>query len=386
MSNNNTPNHSPSMGMFIPMILLYVLLCVYLFVRGWQALPSTTAVRVAYSTVFTLLAFGYVLGVVFRKAIPLWLSDVIEVLGSTWFIAFLYILIAVVFIDLLRLANHWWHFFPSWITTHYAQAKLIAFFSVLGIVVILFTWGYIRFTHPKVNQLQLAVHKQVEGKKELRIVAVSDLHLGSIIGKGRLQKFVQQINEQQPDIILISGDLFNADLRPVEARHMNEELRQLNAPLGVYAVLGNHEYIGGDVDAAISYLKNAGIHLLRDEVVNIEGINIVGRDDRTNANRKDLRQLTDSLNKQQPMIVLDHQPYNLEDAEACGADLLLCGHTHNGQVWPVSVIVKRMYEVAQGYKQKGSTHVYVSAGLGIWGPPFRIGTQSEMLVATLIFD
>ncbi len=371
-------------SMFFVMLSIYIVLCSYLFIRGWQALPKITAVKSVYTVLFVFLAFGYILGAIFRKSLPLWLYDTIEIACSTWFIFFLYALIAVILIDLLRVANHFLHFFPAWLTADYAKTKLITLCSVLVLIGGLFSWGYYRFMHPKVNRLELSIDKQMPDKKELKAVMVSDLHLGSVLGKKQLQRFVRLINEQQPDIILMVGDVFNSDLRPVVAGNLYEDLRQLKAPLGVYAVFGNHEYIGGDISGAAAYLKQSGICLLRDSVVNVDdSFYLVGRDDRSNRSRHTLSQLTDTLNKERAIVLMDHQPYHLEEAEECGVDVMLCGHTHDGQVWPFSAIVKGMYELSAGYKQKGSSHIYVSSGLGIWGPPFRIGTNSDMLVLSL---
>ena len=378
--------------MFIVALLLFVLASAYVFIRGWQALPAMRSVRVIYTTLFAFLTFGYILAFMLRKSLPEWFTGFTSITGPTWMIAILYLFMAVLLIDLLRLANHWLHFFPSWVTASYAKTKLITFLSVIGVISFLFLWGYYKFSHPVVNKLEVRVHKPAAGgKKELRIVMASDLHLGSIIGSGRLAKFVELINAQQPDIVLLAGDIVDGDIRPVIAKNMHEKLQQLQAPMGVYAVLGNHEYIGtysGEkMSTTLDYLRKSGIQILQDEALDIgENLTLVGRDDRSNRNRKELRELTDSLNRQRAIVLLDHQPYHLEQAEECDIDLMLCGHTHNGQIWPISWVVGRMYEVAQGYKQKGNTHIYVSAGLGLWGPPFRIGTESELLVVTLVFD
>ena len=154
-----------------------------------------------------------------------------------------------------------------------------------------------------------------------------------------------------------------------------EEFRRLAAP--AFTVLGNHEYIGGDEDAE-RFLQDAGIGLLRDSVVQVEGITIIGRDDRSNADRKPLSELADSLSGFS--ILLDHQPYQLEEAQEAGIDFQFSGHTHRGQVWPLSWLTDAMYEKSWGYHRRGETQYYVSSGLGIWGPKIRIGTRSEYLV------
>ena len=168
---------------------------------------------------------------------------------------------------------------------------------------------------------------------------------------------------------------------------MAEEFHRLKAP--VYACLGNHEFYAGHPEAKQFY-KDAGIHLLIDEATVIDSsLVIIGRDDRTNMRRKPIKDLMYSLTSHlSPLtskytIVLDHQPYNLDRAEAAGVDFQLSGHTHRGQVWPISWITDHIYECSWGSHQRGLTQFYISSGIGIWGGKFRIGTQSEYVVATI---
>ena len=168
---------------------------------------------------------------------------------------------------------------------------------------------------------------------------------------------------------------------------MDEEFHRLQAP--IYACLGNHEYFSGEPRAQQFY-NDAGIHLLRDSSVTLPqlgNLTIIGRDDRMNRRRKPVAQLTQEAlpqGGQRPFtILLDHQPYNLELSEQAGVDFQLSGHTHYGQVWPISWIEDAMYENAYGPSERGRTKFYVTSGIGIWGGKFRIGTQSEYVVATL---
>jgi predicted MPP superfamily phosphohydrolase len=162
---------------------------------------------------------------------------------------------------------------------------------------------------------------------------------------------------------------------------MASEMRRLQAP--VYACLGNHEYYSGEPRAA-QFIKDAGIRLLIDEAAVIDSaIVVIGRDDRTNMKRKDVRTLLAGVDRSKYVILLDHQPYSLEQSEVAGVDFQLSGHTHRGQVWPISWITDAIYECSWGSHQRGDTQYYVSSGIGIWGGKFRIGTQSEYAVATL---
>ena len=208
---------------------------------------------------------------------------------------------------------------------------------------------------------------------------VSDLHIGYHNTRKELARWVDMINAEQPDFILVAGDIIDGSMRPLLEENMVEEFHRLKAPL--YACLGNHEYYAGEPKAQ-QFIKDAGIHLLIDEATVIDSsIVIIGRDDRTNMRRKPVKELV--TDKSKYTIVLDHQPYNLDRSEAAGVDFQLSGHTHRGQVWPISWITDAIYECSWGSYQRGKTQFYVSSGMGIWGGKFRIGTQSEYIVATI---
>ena len=212
-------------------------------------------------------------------------------------------------------------------------------------------------------------------------MAISDLHLVYTIGKEELRKWVSIINEEKPDFVLIAGDIVDGDVRPVLAADLASTINQIQAP--IYACLGNHEYIGGEAQQR-AFLSQTKIQLLSDSVtLTPEGVYIIGRDDASNKDRQSLQMLTDKLDHRYPTILLNHQPYHLEEAEQAGIDLQISGHTHRGQVFPFNLVVDFMYEQAHGYHRRGNTQYYVSSGIGIWGGKYRIGTQSEYAVISL---
>jgi predicted MPP superfamily phosphohydrolase len=243
----------------------------------------------------------------------------------------------------------------------------------------------VRFSNPKVVNLNLDIAKKAGNIKSLSIVALSDVHLGEVIRKNMLVKYVELINRQNADVILIAGDLFDRNLHSVERQKMDAELRKLKSKYGVYAILGNHEYYG-NLGEAMEAIRRSGIKLLRDSAVTIDSsFVIVGRDDKTNPRRISLDSILLKVNNQLPLIMLDHQPLQLSQAAKNNIDLQISGHTHNGQIYPMNKIVARMYELGYGYKKTGDTHYYVSSGLGLWGAPIRLGTQSEIVKIQLNF-
>ena len=164
---------------------------------------------------------------------------------------------------------------------------------------------------------------------------------------------------------------------------MEEELNQLKAPMGIYLAPGNHEYISG-MEECERFLKNTPIRLLRDTIVTLpNGLQLIGRDDRSNRRRTPIADLMKKTDSTKPTLLIDHQPYEVAKKDSLGIDIQFSGHTHRGQVWPLSLLVDNMYEQSHGYRQWPHSHVYVSSGLSLWGPPFRIGTDSDMLVMTI---
>ena len=174
--------------------------------------------------------------------------------------------------------------------------------------------------------------------------------------------------------------IIDMSMRPLLEERMAEVFHQVKAP--IYACLGNHEYFSGE-PAAQRFYEEAGIHLLRDTAVVVDDLCIIGRDDRTNRHRKALTDIMRHADKSKYTILLDHQPYHLEEAEQESVDFQFSGHTHRGQIWPISWITDAVYECSFGPWQRGNTHYYVSSGLGLWGGKYRIGTQSEHVVVTI---
>ena len=252
---------------------------------------------------------------------------------------------------------------------------------------LIITGGYIHYSHPKKEVINLDINKEITGKKQIRVAAISDIHIGYGTTKERLQRYVRMIQAEKPDLILISGDLIDSNLKPVREQHLEQELNQLQAPLGVFMIPGNHEYISGIGKSRTFIQQQTSIQWLQDSVVTLaNGIQLIGRDDRHNPRRKSIAQLTDTLSSNRPLFLLDHQPYQLDESAQANIDLQFSGHTHNGQVWPLNLITGHLFEVSHGYKQKGNTHIYVSSGLSLWGPPFRIGPRSEMVIFDINFQ
>lgn len=363
-------------GFFVVIFSITLLINFYVILRGWQALSALSVLK-SYFLVIMIVLFLTMMGsMIFSGALPLGVAKQVSFVGYTYMILFLYLLLSFVIIDVIRIINHFLPFlpFPMHLFRFWAMNFSLAIIAVALII------GNYNFNHPAIITLNLTSEKPLQNK-EIKIVAVSDIHLGISIDKARLKSYVTMINKLKPDIVLLAGDISDREMRPVIKQKMEEEFRSIIAPLGVYAINGNHEHYSESPDATAIFLTQAGVKVLRDEIVLIDsGLYIIGREDRTHPERKSLTSLLENYDTNKPMILLDHQPFHLEEAEQNNIDFQFSGHTHNGQFFPGNLLVKRMYEKAHGYLKKGKTNYYISSGLGLWGPQYRIGTQSEIVV------
>lgn len=353
-----------------------LLMSTYVTFRGWQVLQSFHNLRAAYLITNVVLFLLLMFSLMMQGSLPPLVSKTIAFVGYSYMIVLIYMLLSFLLVDIVRIFNFLFGFAGLGIKTF----RTLFFFGTLLAVSVAMIYGNFKFNHPSIVELDIEVDNPTQNKT-MRIVAVSDIHLGIAIEKTRLQKYVDLINAQNPDLVLMAGDVTDNVVSPLVNQDMAQELRQIKSTLGVYAVSGNHEYYSEHPLRTEQYLNSAGITTLRDSYVLIDSsFYIVGRDDRANPKRADLAQIVSELDASLPKILLDHQPYHLIEAQENGIDLQFSGHTHNGQFFPGNLFVKQMYELAHGYMKKGRTHYYVSSGLGLWGPQYRIGTQSEIVL------
>lgn len=361
------------------MVFFLLIIAFYLGVNGWIYYSLfhimgqwPLGLKIGASVVYWCLALSFFALQMFHKHLPISMGHVVYWVSTGWLAFFLYMALFLAATSLLKLAG----------------VPIPHSFGIsLGLTAVVLIAGFIHFTHPETKHLNIDLQKSSKEKRTMRVVAISDVHLGYGINKARLKNYVKAINNEHPDLIVIGGDLIDMSVRPLWGEEMYEELNQLHAPLGVYMVPGNHEFISG-IKEASEFIQQTQITLLRDSVVTLpNGIQLAGRDDFSNRRRKTVHQLLQSTDKQAPVFVLDHQPHN-EEVKAMideQIDFGFFGHTHHGQIWPLNWVTGAIYELGHGYLQKGNTHLYVSSGLGLWGPPFRIGSDSEMIVIDFTF-
>ncbi|MHB8156675.1 MAG: metallophosphoesterase [Desulfocucumaceae bacterium] len=371
-------------------LFIYFFMILYIGLRGWTALgkPAPRRCRALYWGLFPLLALSFPGAEAGGDLLPetwgLWLT----IWGGYSMVGVLYLFLMLLLIDSLRLLDRGIGFVPARIKEHKKTPLAIGAAVIITVAAIL-TYGGWNARHPVLTEYNLAVHKKAGSLEGLKVAMVSDIHYGAIIDAQRLNSLVKIIKELQPDIILLAGDITDGATREEEVREFTAVLGQLQAKYGVFAVPGNHDrgLRSGDSELLKTF-KEAGITTLKDSYLNIgDSFYIIGRDyPRGQQGRKDLEDLLKGADPSMPLILLDHQPIDLEKARNSGVDLQLSGHTHLGQIFPANLITGQIYDLDWGLLEKGGYHLIVSSGYGTWGPPLRVGNRPEVVSIKIKFD
>ncbi len=376
---------------FTIFLSVYFIVNLYVFIRGRQFLLPYLKVRKYLSYFFWILPISFILGRVLENWFLNNISAFFVWTGSLWLGLLIYLVIILLLLDFIRLLFYLLKLNPFWEPlTDKKKFKIGVIVITISLVIV--SAGFINTLFPKVNEINIQIDKKSGSEKEnFSIIVASDIHLGTILGKSRFKYLADTINIMKPELVVFVGDVIDEDIGPVIKEDMGNSLNQINPPLGFYSVNGNHEYMGG-VEAADKYLIEHGLKVLRDEFVLVDNsFYLVGREDSSisrigGIERKTLNQILENTNSNLPIILLDHQPFNLQSlAESGKVDLQISGHTHNGQLWPFNYIVKMIYELPYGHRKIENTQFYVSSGYGTWGPPVRIGNRPEIVLIKINF-
>jgi len=368
-------------------LAIYIPLNMYVFLKGNLALNlSGTWFRV-YLVGFVLLMAVFPVSHILRVVAPGTPAMITSWIGSFWLAALFYLFLLGLVVDLVRFFNFIVPFMPIFVESNRVVIGRVAAAIVMASLTITFVWGYVNAKHVRVREIPVVIESLSKIKNPLTVAYVSDVHIGYEVGERHLADIVERLNEADPDLILIGGDLLEEP--PVLIEDMLDTLSRLDATYGVYATVGNHEYYTG-LTAGRDFMNRAGIRLLIDEVETIDGlVNVAGLADPSGTRaglgtRDAFRRMMDDRDETLPTILLYHSPVRIDEIASSGAvDLMLSGHTHNGQFYPVNMITDRLFRVAYGQAQVDGMNLYVSSGAGTWGPPIRVGSASEVVIFTL---
>lgn len=335
-----------------------------------------------YWTALFLLALSYLLGKIGERIYPGRLSRFMTIIGSYWLAFFFYAFLILVFIDILHMLDGWLKFLPAFVN----EANFYTGTAVLLFLLALVVYGSFNARNPVIRQYNITIPSLAKNVERLHIIMVSDLHLGSIVNARRLMELVETINKVKPDLVFLVGDIIDENVKVFKRLGMKKILEKLKPKIGAYAVLGNHDYYGGEYKEVIKSLEEAGVKVLRDQYELVaDSFYLVGRDDKFSRFRQSLAVLLQDIDRIFPVIVLDHNPIDIDEALANRVDLQLSGHTHRGQLAPLNRITRRIFATDWGYLKIDNLQVIVSNGFGTWGPPVRIGNRPEIVEIFLQF-
>ena len=375
------------------MVYLYsVLCCLFLFpYLGWRAgqVLGPRLRRVFWGLLVLIFVLFSIALLIHRRFEADWMSAVMN--GSVYiFFSTMYATAVVVGVNVLR-------YIDARTLKLYASArpavkqgvKVVAFIAALAVFFTTMVIGHRNVRYPRVIYQKYTVKRLVpEGaqpEKRMRLVFFSDLHIGEAMTPDYIARAVKLIQDQQPDLILCGGDFI--DHRAVYAYdpRVMASLRSLHAPMGVYYVLGNHEY-RDDLEANIRWVSEVGGTLLRDSIA-FPGdgpLTLIGRDDWVNGDRKPFEVIANEADPLRgPVVLMEHTPASIDSIGDSPVDLILCGHTHGGQIWPGQLMVWWRYGMASGTRPVGEREVCISSGIGSAGATYRVGTRSEIRVYDL---
>ncbi len=377
----------------IVFLTIFVAANIYVGIKGLNIIKHIFPIVSVYLywIIFTCIALSYIISIIGKNFFTVNIEKILNIIGSYWLAALVYFLIINLATTIIKISIKYMGI-NSLFKSDSKNIVLIVDFLAMIIVVLVLVYGTYNANNSKVVKYEVNIHKKAGNLEELNIVMVSDIHIGTIIGKSKVDKMVKSINELQPDVVLLGGDIIDNDIEPFINGHIDEAFKNIKCKYGVYAVLGNHEYIATNISKIQNVYEKSNINVLKDQIENVgNSFYIVGRDDVSSESflrekRKSISELTYKGHKDMPIIVLDHQPINLNESKEAGVDLQFSGHTHKGQFFPTDWITKRMFQIDWGYLREHNFNIIVSSGYGTWGPPIRIGTNSEIVQAKVKFN
>ena len=357
-------------------LLAAIPLAVY---AGWRirSLIPSRAFKAAFTAAYLLVAAGYPLAETrFHDAEGGWAGAVV-LFGNYALPLMLYVIMTVVLADIavgvLRLTR-----LVSREAIRSARVRGLRLSVMLALPVLVVAYGVVNHNVLRVKEYRIEVPRRSSPARELTVVFMADLHFRRLVPDRLLDALTAKVNALEPDVILVGGDILESGRRNGDSDRYERAFRRMSSKYGIFAVVGNHDRYARAADG--EFFARAGIRLLQDEAAVVDGAFVLaGRRDSWRGGRKSVDELLAEAAKDLPIILLAHRPVELDQAERAGVDIQLSGHTHHGQVFPVNWITSHEYELSWGYLKKGPTHVFVTSGVQLWGPPVRTVGASEIL-------
>ena len=363
-------------------LLLSIPLAIYVCLRVRSLLPSKPLKNV-WTAVFVALAAAYPVAETLSHRATDGGLGLLVLLGYYALPLLLYLILTVLVVDaavgLLRLAR-----IVSRETVRTPRFKSRRLIVSLVLPVLIVALGAVNHRLLRVKEYRVEIPRRSAAAQELTVVFMSDLHFRDLTSNRFLDELVEKVNRQNPDLILLGGDLLEGDRHGEDTTRYERVFHSLRARFGLLGASGNHEgFSHGGFDG---FIERAGVRLLQDEAVPVdEALLVAGlRDPHREVGRPVGEVLAAAPRHDLPVILLAHQPLGFDAARAAGVDIQLSGHTHHGQLFPVNFITAWEYDLSWGHLERGGAHLFVTSGVQGWGPPVRTIGRSEILVLHLV--
>jgi predicted MPP superfamily phosphohydrolase len=336
--------------------------------------------RIRYTLVYLLIALVYPVSNLLREGV---LENFLSALAGYILPFYLYLFLFVLGFDILLLINRLLKLIPSekLRTTHF-KARGLSVILLLSTVVVVA--GIINFNTIRSSEYKIDVPARSSDIKTLRIAFVADFHLNRKTNIRFIEKFAQKIKMLDPDLLLFGGDIVEGDRDDGDLTKYAQIINGINTRHGVFGVLGNHEHYAGQEQG--DFFDKAGIVILSDtiEIINNQ-YNLAGRNDKHIRTRKHIGSILKTVTDSLPVIMIDHRPTEIDSVSKTKVDVQFSGHTHDGQLFPLNLIAKKIYILSYGYRKIENTHFFVTSGIQLWGPPVRTTGKSEIVVVDINF-
>jgi uncharacterized protein len=362
--------------------IAYIIPNLYLFARIWK-LFINKGYHLHYTLVYLFFALIYPATSFFSDSEANRLVSTIIDAGNYILTFYLYIFLSVLCYDIYLIINYFFKIVPpkKLKTTVFKKKALGSMILLSGFVVI---GGIINFNTIRTSEYSIEIPRRSSSINHLKVAFVADFHLNENTNVHFVQRFVKEIETINPDLMLYGGDIVEGDRRDEDMTRFEELLKEIKPADGVFTVLGNHEFYAGQDKG--TFLEKAGMTLLNDTAVIINNsFSLVGRMDQHFNSRKTITEVLANVADTLPIIMIDHRPTDIDNVSKTSTDIQLSGHTHDGQLFPINLVIRKMYILSWGYKKFGNTNFFVTSGIRLWGPPVRTAGKSEILVLDITF-
>jgi predicted MPP superfamily phosphohydrolase len=369
--------------MFFPIVLgLYILLNIYTLLRIRGLFASRWRKNI-FTLLYVIVATAFpVTEILSHASAAAGIGPLLKLGYLTLpFLLYLFLLVFLrdVLLGLNRLLN-----LVSVETLRNPRLRTILLWCLFAVPALTVFAGRVHFSDLRINRYSIAIPARSSSLRHLRIALASDFHLKELTDEDFMPRFVALVNSADADVVLIPGDVLEGDRQDGQLEEFESQFRSVRTKWGMYASPGNHESFGRRT--RLDFFRKSGITILQDSVLVVaNAFTLVGRNDNHVAARKSIADLMASASDSLPVIVMDHRPTDIHSVRASNADILVSGHSHHGQLFPFNFITEKVYELSWGYRKVDNTHLFVTSGAQVWGPPVRTAGDSEIMIIDVDF-